>query len=295
MVFYYDRSAVPVGEFIRLEVQFRDSAGNAKDPDTFPFVEILDGSSVSVIGPLSSAVARSGTGQYYYLFQIPDGYVSGIWNDIWSADVDGYSISDVFDFTVNSQGSIEAVGSSVPERVWTLDDEEITYEYTQEEIKGILLLRGLLKNRLQSTAYKPDGSSCPVFSNDLLLTFLCCALAELNATPAFTTYTFADNVIQTLAADLMTQGAMLVAWSSQAIIESSMELTVNDNGVTVNPPPVSSTISGMYNAQMSEYRAKLKEFKRNHRSGPIGMGAGSFLPVSPQWRRLRHRRELRII
>lgn len=295
MVFYYDRSAVPIGESIRLEVQFKDSAGNVKDTDAYPTIEILDGASTPVIGPTAGDVVRYGLGLYRYTFLVPDGYQAGIWNDSWAAEIDGYAINDVFDFVVNSQGSIEAVGSAVPERVWTLDDEEIAYEYSQEEIKGILRLRGILKNRLQSTAYKPDGTSCPIFSNDLLLTFLCCALSELNATPAFTTYSFADNVIQTLAADIMTQGAMLVAWSSQAIIEASMELTVNDNGVTVNPPPVSSTITTMYNAQMSEYRAKLKEFKRNHRSPPLGMGAGSFLPVSPQWRRLRHRRELRII
>lgn len=292
---YYQRDAVPVGEKIRLEVLFKDSAENPKDTDSTPTIEIQDAASAEVLAATSNGVIRTAKGRYRYELIVPSSFMSGIWNDIWRGTMDGYDLIDVFDFTVNSQGTIETTGASVPETEYTLDDEEISYEYTQEEIRGILILRGMLKNRLRSTQYKPDGSTCPIFSNELLNTFLCAALAELNATPTLTTYSFADNVIQTLAADLMTQGAMLIAWSSQAIIEAGFELTVNDNGVTVNPPPVSSTITTMYNTQLSDYRAKLKEFKRNHRPGPVGMGAGSLLVINPVYRRLRHRRENRLI
>ena len=293
---YYQRDAVPVGERIRLEVIFKDSAGNLKDADTTPLVEINDATDTVSLGSTASGVVRTGVGSYKYEYTVPDGYSAGIWNDTWASVLDGYSLTDVFNFTVDSIGTIEASGSSVPEVEYTLDDDEIGYEYTQEEIRGILLLRGILKQRLRSTAYKPDGTSCPVFSNDLLNMFLCAALSELNATPTFTTYSFADNVIQTLAVDLMTQGAMLVAWSSQAVVEAGFELTVSDNGVVVNPPPVSSTITGLYNTQLSDYRNKLKEFKRNHRPSPLGMGAGSLLVNNnPRVRRLRFLKERRIL
>jgi len=292
----YDRSAVPVGSSVRLEVQFKDSAGNSKDAQATPTFEVQDASNAVVLAASATGVTRTAKGRYRYEYTIPTGYVSGIWNDIWVGTVDGYQLTEVFNFTVNSVGSIESTGSSIPEADYTLDDDDLEYDYTQEEIQGILLLRGMLKKRLRSTIYNTEGSSCPIFSNDLLLSFLCASLSELNATPAFTTYSFADNVIQTLAVDLMTQGALLVAWSSQAIIEAGFELTVNDNGVTVNPPPVSTTMTGLYTTQLTEYRAKLKEFKRNHRASARGLSAGNLLNGRNfRVRRLRHRKELRLI
>lgn len=295
MVTFYQRDAVPVTESIRLEVVFADSAGIVKDTDTTPTIELIDAASVATLVPTSTGVVRTGTGHYRYEYLVPDGYTEGIWNDVWRATMDGYDLIDVFNFTVNSVGSIAQAGASVPDTTYSLDDAEIEYEYTQDEIKGILLLRGLLKKRLRSAVFKPDGSSCPIFSDDLLNTFLCAALSELNATPSFTTYTFADNVIQTLAADLMTQGAMLVAWSSQAIIEAGFELTVSDDGVTVNPPPVHSAIMTMYSTGLADYRSKLKEFKRNHRPNSLGLSAGAFLRGrNPRIMADRHRRFGRI-
>lgn len=294
-MFQYKRDIVPEGEIIVLEAQFFDSAGNEKDLTSFPIVEITDASSAEVRAASTAGVSRMARGLYRLTFPVPFGFAIGMWNDSWTGILDGYQLTNTFDFNVDSAGSIEVAGSSVPERIYTLDDEELTYEYSQEEIKGILLLRGLLKSRLRSTRYLPDGTPCSMFSNELLQTFLSASLSEINATPTLTAFSFADNIIQTLAADLVVQGAVLVAWSSQAIIEAGFELTVNDNGVSVNPPPVSSTISSMYNANLSDYRAKLKEFKRNLRPGPIGMGAGSILVTNPVTRRLRHRKENRII
>jgi hypothetical protein len=291
----YDRAAVPVGEKIILEAQFRDSAGNVKDTDVFPSIQITDASLEVAQSLTTSGILRTALGRYRFDFIVPDGYTEGMWNDQWVGLMDGYTIVDVFNFTVNSAGSVAATGISVPEPVFDLDDDEIDEPFSQDEIKGILRLRKYLKARLRSTAFKPDGTACPVFDNGQLDLFVCSALSEFNATPTFTAFGFDDLFIQTVAADIITQGAMLIAWAGQAVIEAGFEWTVNDNGVTYNPPPVSSTITTLYSTQLSDYRAKLKEIKRNIRPGPLGLGAGSLLVVNPIFRRLRHRRENRIL
>jgi hypothetical protein len=134
-----------------------------------------------------------------------------------------------------------------------------------------------------------------VLPNDQLNLFLCIGLAEFNATPTLTAYGFDNLWIQTVAVDAITQGAMLAAWASQAVIEAGFEFTVNESGIVYTPPPVSSTISSMYSSQLSDYRGKLKEIKRNLRPGPVGLSSGSILVVNPVFRRLRHKRENRII
>ena len=291
----YDRSSVPEGASISLEASFRDSASNFKDPSVFPSVEIVD-STMSVVRALSSAlVKRRACGQYSLEFTIPAGFEEGLWNDQWVAVLDGYSLDSVFDFTVNSQGSITASGSSVPDVEYELTDDDLAELFSQEEIKGILRLRKFLKTRMRSSAFKPDGTPCPVLPDTQLNMFLCIALAEFNATPTLTSYGFNEQWLQTVCMDVLTQGAMLVAWSAQAVIEAGFEFTVSDNGVVYTPPPISSTISSMYNSQLGDYRNKLKELKRNVRPGPKGMSAGSwFNGTNPVFRRYRHLREKRI-
>lgn len=293
--FFYNRAAVPLTEQIQLEVQFKDSAGNPKDTDSFPVVEITDAATVVVQPATDSGVIRLAVGRYRFDFTVPMGYTVGIWNDRWQAQMDGYVIDNMFDFNVTSVGSVEETGISVPPVHYELTDPDLEPVYTQEEIKGILLLRGLLKARLRSTAFKPDGTPCPVFSDEVLLQALRASLSELNATPTITGFTFADLIIQDLASDLITQGAMLICWSGQAIIEAGFEFTVNDNGVTVNPPPVSASINTQYSANLSDYRAKLKEFKRNLRPGGRAMLAGGLLGLNPRVLALRHRKQNRLI
>jgi hypothetical protein len=292
--FTYKRDAVPVGETIYLEVQFSDSASNVKDADSTPTIAIIDAASLDVIDTTTQSVVRIGQGKYRYQFIIPDGYTSGIWNDTWTGILDGYSISNTFDFTVDSAGSIEATTTIVEEEV-QLGDEPEPEEFTQSEIKNINKLLKTLSDRLRSTAYKPDGTRCDTFATDMLVRFICASLSEFNATPTITGYTFNDQLVVTLFGEVITQGAMLIAWAGQSVIESGNEWTMNDNGVQVNPPPISATITTMYNAQLSDYRAKLKEIKRNLRPGPLGMGAGSILVNNPAVAKLRHRRENQII
>lgn len=289
----YSRSTVPVGEKIKLEALFRDSAGYPKDADATPTIEILDASGAEVVSTSSVGVYRVGIGHYKYDLTIPSGFVSGLWNDAWTGSVDGYTLSSTFDFLVNSQGTLEAAGSIVDPGVNIGDAPEEMF--TREETKNINVLLRLLEARIQNISYTNEGLECNIFSDDDLVSFLCASLSEFNATPTITTYSWADPVIPGIFSDIITQGAYLIAMASLATIEAGREFTLNDNGVTVNPPPVSSTITSLHSSLLGDYRAKLKEIKRNHRPAPQGMGAGSIMVADPRVRRDRHRREGRII
>lgn len=291
--FVYLRNAVPVGSDLMLDVQYLDSAGNSKDADTVPTVEILDASGAVVRADGATNVARFGLGYYRLKFTVPDGFTAGTWNDIWTAPLDGYTLVTAFDFFVNSQGSVKAVGTVVEPEVALGDD--YVYTYSQAAVKNINYLLKLLKTKLRNTAFKPDGSVCNVFDDQDLIQFIIASLSEFNATPTMTGFTFEDPNVIGIFADIIAQGGMLMAWSGQAILESGREFTITDNGVVVQPPPVSATINAQYSANLSDYRAKLKEIKRNLRPGPLGLGAGSLLVGNPAVKRLRHRKENIII
>lgn len=289
----YNRESVPVGEKILLEVQFRDSASQPKDTDSFPTIEVLDSDSSEVVAATTSGIRRTGIGRYRYDLTVPTGFASGLWTDNWVGSVDGYSISSTFDFIVDSVGSITAIGSTIEPEPKIGDDP--AYSWTRQEINNINILLKLLKSKVQNIKYDEMGNLCPVFSNDDLLGYLCASLAEFNATPTITAYDFGDPLVATLFSDVITQGAYLVGMAAKAVHEAGREFVLNDNGVTINPPPVSATITGMYNAQLGDYRAKLKEIKRNLRPPAIGIGAGSILAANPRVRVYRHLRERRII
>lgn len=292
--FTYSRQSVPVGETITLEAQFRDGAGNPKDTDTsFPSIRILDASGTEAVASTTSGMVRTGIGRYKYDFIIPTGLTEGIWNDLWAGAVDGYTLSTTFDFLVNSVGTVEAVGSIVDPGVEIGDAPEAVF--SREETKNINILLRILKARIQNNAFTPSGDPCNVFSDDDLVSFLCSSLAEFNSTPTITGYGFDNGLMATTFSDILTQGAYLIAMAAIATIEAGREFTLNDNGVTINPPPVSSTITSLHSTLLSDYRAKLKEIKRNHRPAPLGMGAGSILVVNPIHKRLRHLRERAII
>ncbi len=293
----YNRDGTPVGETIVLEVAFADILGNPKDSDSTPTVSIIDEDGTTVRATSATGVDWIGVGKYRLEFDVPDGYTSGTWSDTWTGAVDGYQINAAFNFLVSSIGTITATGPSVVDPAIEIGDDpwpSLT-DYSQNAKANINFLLKLLKSRLRSTGFKPDGSKCDLFSNDDLLQFLNIALSEFNLTPTITGFTFDDSLTRTLFADILTQGAMLAAWSGQAILEAGREYTINDNGATIQPPPVSSTISSMFNTQLSDYRNKMKEAKRNMRPAPLGMSGGSLFARQPATQRLRWLKEKTIL
>lgn len=292
-IYVYDRSAVPVGQQIKLETQFRDSAGNSKDTDAYPTVRIEDAENVVTRAASNASVVRVGVGLYRLTYTVPDGYEPGVWNDEWIGAVDGYSVRATFSFTVDSVGSIEAVGTVV-EPVLELGDDP-GFTYTQAEIQGINVLLKGLKTRLRNTAVAPDGTPCPVVPDAELIDYLRTSLSEFNVTPTITYYLFSDELVYGLFSDVIIEGAFLQALSAVAILSAGQEFTINDAGVQIAPPPVSSTINAVIGSRQPLYLEKLKALKHGLKPSPRGFGAGSLLVQNVRSRQLRHRRESQIL
>lgn len=283
---FYKRAAVPIGGRIRLEIQFKDSAGNARDTDPFPSIEILDAAGFSVRSASNDSIIRLGTGHFRFEYTVPTGFTEGVWVDQWTGQIDGYAVIAAFDFTVDSTGTAEAAGDTVSEPEMKIGDEP-TIHFSQNEIFGINVLMKKLKIRLKNTQRRPDGTRCDILSVKEMAGYLDLALSEFNATPTFTGYLFSDPAIYTIFADLLVEGAYLKALPSLIPVEAGREWVVSDNGISITPASVSSSLNSVMSALYSEYRAKLKEAKRNHRPAPLGMGAGSILSSNPVYRRLR--------
>lgn len=285
-IIYYKRASVPVGGHIRLETRFRDSGGNLRDTDSYPSVEILDNDGGSVRAPSNAEVQRLADGHYRLDFEVPPGFTEGVWHDQWTAAVDGYAAIARFDFVVDSSVTAEATGETVGSPEMRIGDEP-TITFNQQEIFGINVLMQALRFRLKNTQRKPDGSRCDIFSIGEMASFLNLALSEFNATPTFTGYYFSDPLIYTIFSDLLVEGAYLKALPSLVPVEAGREWVVTDNGISIQPASVSGALNNVMSSLYNEYRAKLKEAKRNHRPSPLGMGAGSILVTNPVYRRLR--------
>jgi hypothetical protein len=283
---FYKRSAVPPGAKIRLEVQFRDSAGIARDADSSPTITINDAANTSIVNT-TIGVLRTGEGRYRYDLTIPDIVVDGTWRDTWTATIDGYANITTFDFNVLTPGTIEAVGSGVTKPEMQIGDDPII-SFTQEETYGINMLMKLLRFRLRNTQIMPNGSRCDILSIADMQSFLWLALSEFNATPAFTGYFFSDVPIYTTFSDIIVEGAYLKALPSIIPAETGREWVATDDGINITPASVSSALSGILGQLYTEYRAKIKEAKRNHRPAPLGMGAGQLAVANPAYRKVRN-------
>lgn len=113
MMAEYSRTAVQSGEMIRLRTVFLDSAGNLIAPDALPDIYIYDSSVDSEImeleieaGTYDSALVGPvvptllSTGYYEYQYTVPGGAVTGIWYDIWVAEVNTVEVKKTLSFFV---------------------------------------------------------------------------------------------------------------------------------------------------------------------------------------------------
>lgn len=175
--------------------------------------------------------------------------------------------------------------------------------YSEEEIIGINILLECLQKRLKNEiqvetidAYGNIGYvDCSIFTNDELVWFLRCSLSEFNQTPHFTDFTFADPVIYERYGYIIVEGAAILAWAAQMVIEAGREFTITDNGITMNPPPLSSVLNNELSNFVSKHMDMLKYIKNSIKPRPVGFGGFRVLAISPNFLRLRHLRERRII
>jgi len=287
---------VIVGNSVILEVDIWDARGNRIDADSQPMVSIIDSNGVVQRDLSSTDVVRIQEGRYRYIYSVASTATTGVWVDHWRATVNGFTTDSRLSFIVlTASADIEVAGDQIG------DPPRITW--SEEEIIGInILLECLgnrLKNNLQVESIDAYGNieyvDCHVFSNDELVWFLKCSLSEFNQTPHFTDFTFADQVIYQRFGHIIVEGACILAWAAQMVIEAGREFTITDNGITMNPPPLSSVLNNELAQFVSRHTEMLKYIKTSIKPQPIGFGGFRVLAVSPNYMRLRHLRQRRIV
>lgn len=283
---------------ITLRATFKDDSGTPTDLDLFPTVSIREPSGLVSLAPTSSGVYRLSTGIYGFDYTFGINPNNGVYNDVWRGNVSGFPLEATFNFIVS--------GTDLPklnsDGYVALGDDP-GFNYTQTAIRNINILLKGLKARLNSSgkAVRTDehGNTvyidCDIFSIDTLVTLLCMSLSDFNQTPIFTSFTFEDTPIIELFFDILIRGATIYALASKALIEKGREFTISDNGLSFNPPSVSDLLNSQYGTVLQNYFEQLKYIKNNMRPAPSGLGTWSVSSTNPQYRKLRHLRERRLI
>jgi hypothetical protein len=287
---------VIVGQTVILEIDLRDATGQIADADSSPEVEIISSQGNVTRAMSSSYVSRIDTGRYRTTYTVSANGPTGIWVDHWKATLNGFTTEARLNFIVLAQDAdIGIAGDQIG------DPARVTY--TDAEIRGINILLGCLKARLKNNlevealdAYgNRTFTSCSVFTNDELVWFLKCSLSEFNQTPHFTDFTFDMEVIYKRFGHIIVEGAFILATAAQMLIEAGREFTITDNGISMNPPPLSSALNNELSTFVQRHTDMLKYIKTSIKPYPIGFGGFRVLAVSPNYMRLRHLRQRRII
>jgi hypothetical protein len=315
---------VPVGirgRSVDLYVQLTDVEGKPRNADTTPLVEIIDSAGRvqqiatnlnvglvdyhprkdDVSGPDDFVNDHSRPGLYHLSYNIPVISPDGYWAAVWSAYLGGYAadayVTSTFSFYVTSAGELTET-----ERPEYYPGRDVPWHFNEDEVYGINVLLKMLRPRLKNNGYREvmvNGcyvkQPCSVFTDDELIAFMVNSLSTFNSTPTFTRFTFDDPVIHVIFADLIIQGAVLLALAAQTLIERGREFTLNDNGVTYVPPALAEILNTQYNEQLANYTAKLNKAKFNLKPHALGLGTFRITSVAPAFMRLRHLREHQII
>lgn len=138
-------------------------------------------------------------------------------------------------------------------------------------------------------------SECLFYTNDILDLLLESSLQSFNATPTFTAFSwrhFAGPQRRFLS--VIVKGATVFALFAGGLLQAGSEFTINENGVSFTPPPVSDRMHSYASTLLQHYQDELKEIKSNFKPLPAAVGVHSVLSVAPTLMRLRHLRAKRI-
>ncbi len=296
------RSRAVVGEAVSLSIQYYGYDGQKTDPDVTPTITIKNPDGATILDTTSTGITRDDIGLYSYIYRVPGSGVIGLWTDTWITTLSGFNLTNTFQFFVATEttdtGTIRL-------------GDDVVFDFTEAEIIGINILLKFLKARLRNDGKKPvrdqfgaivydaygeiQTEACNVFSDDILVCFLCQALSEFNMIPFFTSYTFADELIYKLFAAALVEGAYVFAVASQALVEKGRDFTISDGGLSYQPPQLGDFLQSHYGTWLTSYRERLKFIKNSIRPGPRVFGTYSNLSSgAPAFTRLRHARQRKI-
>lgn len=286
-----------IGQLVNLDITIANSLGQPTDADALPSVQIVDSASATKRVYSASGVLHMDTGKYRLPYSIPSTGPTGTWADSWRSLVNGTAVTGSFTFSVLN-ATLSMTEDPGPEV-----GDAVVEDWDDAEIDGINILMKMLKARLKNNnqAETKDAfgnityTDCYVFTDAELEQFIKASLSEFNQTPHRTDFHFSDLMIYDTHAYIIVEGAYILAVASQMLIEAGREFTVTDNGITMQPPPLSSTLNNQLSTFITRHTDMLKYIKTSMKPAPRGIGSYRVLAVAPAYLRLRHLRERKIV
>lgn len=284
---------------VNLTVQFKDDTGAPVNTDAFPQISIISPSGLVILTPTSAGVTQAGIGNYSFIFTVPINGPFGVFNDVWSATINGVPVQGTLQFVVTHT---DLPGINSDGYVHLGDDPG--FNFSQNALLNINKVIKGMKARLNSAGKAPSIDAngnlmyvdCDIYSIDMLTTFAAISLSKFNQTPYFTFFTYEHTQAIDQFYESLVEGAVLYALSSKALIERGREFQITDNSINFNPPSVAEMLSTQWNTELTHYWESLKYIKNSLRPGPLGLGVfGMTSAMNPAFARLRHLRERRII
>lgn len=299
MTIRYRSEAIPQTDTVRLRALFRGSDGQPADLDSFPQISIIQPSGNVAVGPTSSGVARLSTGTYEYDYAVGINDSIGVWTDVWTGTLNGFSVTGTFNFVVmNTQ--LPAINTDG--YVHLGDDPG--FDYSQDAIRNINKILKAVKARLNSSGKSKGRDAygnviyvdCDIYSVDVLVTFIADSVGWFNEIPHLTNFTLDDSEFVNQFFHILVQGAVILALGSKALIERGREFTISDNGINFTPPTVSELLNTQWSTELTNHTERLKSIKQNLKPGPLGLGLISISSArNPVISQLRHRRARQIL
>lgn len=286
---------------INLTVSFKDNTGTLVDPLVYPTISMVSPSNLVMFPPTSAGVGRISVGQYSYIYDVPLSPAFGVYNDVWSANINGNIVENKFSFIINYSQVPEAVNA---DGYIALGDDP-GFDYSQNAITNINVLMKMLRQRLRSQGKSPSKDAfgntiyvdCDIFSVETLVTFLAESLSLFNQTPFYTSFSYEDTLFVRQFSNILVEGALVYAMASQALIEKGRSYNITDNGISVTMPDMGDMLNSAASTLFSAHMEKLKYIKNSLRPSALGLGVFNMNSgaINPAIRRLRHLRQRRII
>jgi hypothetical protein len=144
-----------------------------------------------------------------------------------------------------------------------------TKNISSEGQRNLDQLVSLLKTRLNSSGKAKSNDQfgnvvyvdCDIYSKGILESFVDLAISEFNATPKFTDFTLENSRFVDCFAEVLVEGAVLYALSSQALLERGREFMIKEDGIHFNPPAVSDMLNTQFSTLLGHHWEKLKYIK----------------------------------
>ncbi len=151
--------------------------------------------------------------------------------------------------------------------------------FTPQENQLIHYLRQVLND---------TDSSCEIFSDSQLLSYLDLSLQSVNSHPTWTYYTL--EAIPRDWMNVVVLGGYIYALNAQGLVERARNFSISDQGVSYQPPDLPGHFQSLAQAMETKFEAEKERIKANVRPAPVGLGSTRVLSPNPLLLRMRHLR-----